>query len=121
MYLAEGLKHCTRLQKLEIYSKSIEVVGVVAILIIMRNCKYLHRLSLHGIGVDGAAVLVSGWQHKRVLTIDVNDSFSSRHGPALSSVEECCSDCEYLLRQYYNNDYVLIEIEQRTLPKLVLL
>lgn len=87
----------------------------------------LHRTqSLHldiqanKIGVDGAAVLVSGWQYKSMLILcllsgSLFGCFDDPHDSALENGFQCCSSCDHLLELYYNNDYVTIP----RVPKLV--
>ena len=86
--------------------------GVPVILDIMKSCRYLQSLDLgnNSICVDNAAVLVSGWQHESVLTLDLYRCFDNPHESALWQGEKCCSSCDHLLEQYYSNDYVIIEL-----------
>ena len=87
----------------------------------MKRCRYLQQLDLseNSIGVDGAAVLVGGWQHKSMLTLDLQKSLGDPHESALVNVERCCSSCDHLLQLYYNNDYVILQIADVWIPKLV--
>ena len=95
--------------------------SIAAITVIMKSCRYLQKLDLieNSIGVDGAAVLVGGWQHKSMLILDLQTSLGDPHDSALLNVERCCSSCDHLLELYYNNDYVVIYITTGWIPKLV--
>ena len=115
--LAEGLQYCTNLQVLNLSHNNITSDGVAAIVGVMKRCRYLQELYLKGnsIGVDGAAVLVGGWQHKSMLTLDLDGSLGDPHESALEHGDKCCSSCDHLLERYYKNDYMRIE----AVPKLV--
>ena len=120
-YLVEGLQHCINLQVLNLRRNSITLDGIAAITVIMKRCRYLQKLDLgwNSIGVDGAAVLVGGWQHKSMVTLDLSCVLGYTHESTLVRVERCCSGCDHLLEQYYNNDYVIICIKSMWIPKLV--
>ena len=121
-FLADGLQHCINLQVLKLKKNEITSDGIASITVIMKRCMYLQKLDLswNSIGVDGAAVLVGGWQHKSMLTLDLQESLVDPHESALLHVERCCSGCDHLLELYYNNDYVIIHIIfQGWIPKLV--
>ena len=115
-FLADGLQ-CINLQVLKLGYNNIPSDGIAAITVIMKRCRYLQNLDLSGnsIGVDGAAVLVGGWQHKSMLLLELYLSLRDPHSSALESVKRCCSSCDHLLQLYYKNDYVII----LTVPKLV--
>ncbi len=83
----------------------------------MKCCRYLRELDIidNEIGVDGAAVLVSGWQYKSMLTLDLLNCFGKPHHSALMTGSPCCSSCDHLTELYSNNDYVTILL----MPKLV--
>ena len=87
----------------------------------MKKCRYLQKLDLseNSICVDGAAVVVGGWQHKSMLMLYLQESLGDPHESALVNVERCCSSCDHLLELYYNNDYVIIEFSLWCIPKLV--
>ena len=116
--LAEGLQYCTNLQVLDLSHNNIASDGVAAIVRVMKRCRYLQKLYLRGnsIGVDDAAVLVGGWQHKSMLTLDLDGNLGDPHESALKHGEKCCSSCDHLLELYYKNDYMIIE---EVIPKLV--
>ena len=120
-YLVGGLQHCINLQVLNLKRNSITSDGIAAITVIMKRCRYLQKLELgwNSIGVDGAAVVVGGWQHKSMVTLDLSYVLDYPHQSALVRVERCCSGCDHLLEQYYNNDYVIIHINSKWIPKLV--
>ncbi len=117
IFLEEGLQHCTNLQELRLSENNITSDGVAHISAIMKYCKYLRHLNINFniIGVDDAAVLVSGWPYKTMLRLYLLDCFGEPHDSALRSGSPCCSSCVNLLELYYNNDYVTIP----TIPKLV--
>ncbi len=117
VFLEEGLQHCTNLQELNLSRNNITSDGVAHISAIMKYCKYLRYLyiSSNSIGIYGAAVLVSGWQYKSMLRLDLYGCFDDPHHSALRNGSPCCSSCDHLLELYYNNDYVTIE----GIPKLV--
>ena len=121
--LAEGLQCCTNLQVLDLRSRSNNITsdGVAALVGVMKRCRYLQKLYLwyNSIGVDGAAVLVGGWQHKSMLTLTLQTSLGDPHESALEDGEKCCSSCDHLLELYYKNDYVIIEVYTKVVPKLV--
>ena len=114
--LAEGLQYCTNLQVFHNVN-NITSGGVAAIVSIMKRCRYLQYLDLrwNSIGVDCAAVLVGGWQHKSMLRLNLKDSLGDYHELALRSRKKCCSSCDHLLELYYKNDYIGIY----DVPKLV--
>ena len=120
-YLDEGLRHCTNLQVLDLGSNNIKSDGVPTILGIMESCRFLQQLYLYGndIGVDDAADLVSGWQHKSVLTLHLVGCFGKPHESALQEVKKCCSNCDRLLKLYCNHDYVSIHLHSDFIPKLI--
>ena len=109
--LAEGLQYCTNLQVLDLSGNRITYYGVASIVGIMKRCRYLQQLNLswNSIGMDGAAVLVGGWQHKSVLTLNLDCNLGDPHESALSTGKKCCSSCDHLLELYYKNDYMIIE------------
>ena len=119
--LAEGLQYCTNLQVLSLNNNNITSDGVAAIVGVMKKCRYLQKvgLSRNSIGVDGAAVLVGGWQHKSMLRLDLSDSLYDPHESALEDGEKCCSICDHLLELYYKNDYMIIQLNMKVVPKLV--
>ena len=119
--LVEGLQHCINLQVLNLRRNSITSDGIAAITVIMKRCRYLQKLELgwNSISVDGAAVVVGGWQRKSMLRLDLSCVLCDSHESALVHVERCCSSCDHLLKQYYNNDYVIIHINNKLIPKLV--
>ena len=119
-FLADGLQHCINLQVLDLSRNVIASVGIAAITVIMKRCRYLQKLDLseNSIGVDGAAVLVGGWQHKSMLTLYLLKCLGGPHESALLNVERCCSSCDHLLELYYNNDYVILKL-YNWIPKLV--
>ncbi len=82
----------------------------------MKYCKYLRDLNTNSndIGVEGAAVLVSRWQYKSMLRLNLDNCFDDSHDSALRN-ESPCSSCDHLLEQYFNNDYVTTP----GIPKLV--
>ena len=120
-FLADGLQHCINLQVLGLSRNRISSDGLAAITVIMKRCRYLQELDLckNSIGVDGAAVLDGGWQHKSMLTLNLQQNLGAPHSSALVNVERCCSSCDHLLQLYYNNDYVIIYITTGWIPKLV--
>ena len=69
--------------------------------------------------MDGAAVLVGGWQHKSMLTLDLRGSLGDPHESALSDGKKCCSSCDHLLELYYKNDNMIIDFSVKVIPKLV--
>ena len=109
--LAEGLQYCTNLQVLDLSSNKITYDGVASIVRVMKRCRYLQDLGLffNSIGVDGAAVLVGGWQHKSMLTLNLDSNLGDPHESALKHGEKCCSSCDHLLELYYKNDYMIIK------------
>ena len=119
--LAEGLQYCTNLQVLKLCVNSITSDGVAAIVRVMKRCRFLQKLYLreNSIGVDSAAVLVGGWQHKSTLTLYLSGSLGGPHQSALRSGMKCCSSCDHLLELYYKNDYMIIELYVKVIPKLV--
>ena len=125
--VADGLQHCINLQVLRLGINKRDRRGNItsdsidAITVIMKKCRYLQELDLseNSICVDGAAVLVGGWQHKIMLTLDLQESLGDPHESALVSVERCCSSCDHLLELYCNNDYVIIHLSHGWIPKLV--
>ena len=119
--LAEGLQYCTNLQVLNVSDNNITSDGVAAIVGVMKSCRYLQELDLSGnsICVDGAAVLVGGWQHKSMLRLDLWGSLDDPHDSALTSGKKCCSSCDHLLELYYKNDYMIIDLEDLVIPKVV--
>ena len=110
--LAEGLQYCTNLQVLDLSHKCIISGDVAAIVRVMKRCRYLRKLDLtmNSIGVDGAAVLVGGWQHKSILRLYLVNSLDDPHESALEHGKKCCSSCDHLLELYYKNDYMIIEV-----------
>ncbi len=116
VFLEEGLQHCTNLQELDSHNY-IKSDGVAHISAVMKYCKYLRDLDIisNSIGVDGAAVLVSGWQYKSMLRLNLYDCFDNPHYSALLNGSPCCSSCDHLLELYSYNDYVTI----LGIPKLV--
>ena len=112
--LAEGLQYCTNLQVLYLINNNITSDDVAAV---MKWCRYLQELDIgmNSIGVDGAAVLVGGWQHKSMLRLNLHNSLGYPHESALRDGKKCCSSCDHLLELYYKTDYVIIEV----IPKLV--
>ena len=106
--LAMALKHCPNLQELDIGYNYITSDGVSDILDIMKNCEHLRVLNLddNWMGVYGAAVVVGEWQRKCVLKLHLVDCFDYPQASALFNQGECCSSSDYLLKQYYSNDYV---------------
>ena len=120
-FLADGLQHCIHLQVLNLRRNEITSDSIAAITVIMKRCRYLQELDLieNSIGVDGAAVVVGGWQHKSMLTLHLFGNLGDPHDSALLNVERCCSGCDHLLELYYNNDYVIIHIQSKWIPKLV--
>ena len=66
---------------------------------------------MNSIGVDGAAVLVGGWQHKSMLRLNLRYSLGDPHESALRDGKKCCSSCDHLLELYYKNDYMIIYID----------
>ena len=118
--LAEGLQYCTNLQVLDLSDNNITSDGVAAIVGVMKICKYLQKLDLssNSICVDGAAVLVGGWQHKSMLTLDLYGNLGDPHDLALRDGKKCCSSCDHLLELYYNNDYMIISLSRKVIPKL---
>ena len=119
--LAEGLQYCTNLQLLDLCRNNITSDGVAAIVGVMKRCRYLQELdlSVNSIGVDGAAVLVGGWQHKSMLRLYLYGSLGNPHESALRDGKKCCSSCGHLLELYYKNDYMIIEVDIKVVPKLV--
>ena len=118
--LTEGLQYCTNLQVLNLNSNNITSDGVAAIVGVMKRCRYLQKLLLScSIGVDGAAVLVGGWQHKSMLTLSLGYGLGDPHESALRDGKKCCSSCDHILELYYKNDYMIIEICMKAVPKLV--
>ena len=119
-FLADGLQHCINLQVLRLGYNKITSDGIAAITVIIKRCRYLQVLDLNGnlIGVDGAAVIVGGWQHKSMLTLYFSCFLGDHHNLALVNVERC-SSCDHLLELYYNNDYVILQIANVWIPKLV--
>ena len=117
-FLADGLQHCSNLEVLKLRSNKITSDGIAAI---TKWCRYLQKLdlSLNSIGVDGVAVLVSGWQHKSMLTLCFSCFLGDHHSLALLNIERCCSSCDNLLELYYSNDYVIIQIANGWIPKLI--
>ncbi len=107
--LEEGLQHCTNLQELDFSDNNITSYGIAHISAIMNYYKYLRHLNIkfNRIGVDGAAVLVSGWPYKSMLTLDLLGCFGEPHDSALRNGSPCCSSCDHLL-ELYNNDCVTI-------------
>ncbi len=67
--------------------------------------------------MDGVIVLVSGWQHKSLLTLYLSD-FGDIHSSALEDGFRCCSSCDHLLQLYYRNDYLHMKIEDFLYQKL---
>ena len=120
-FLADGLQHCINLQVLGLSRNVITSDSIAAITVIMKRCRYLQELDLceNTICVDGATVLVGGWQHKSMLTLNLQQNLGAPHSSALMNVERCCSSCDHLLELYYNNDYVIIIINSGWIPKLV--
>ncbi len=111
--LSEGLQYCSNLQALNLEHTGITHDGVSAILDIMKSCKNLQELNLasNEIGMDSAAVLVGGWQHKSLLTLNLNDYFNDPHESAIIRYgSKCCESCDCLLQLFYNNDYVHITL-----------
>ncbi len=118
VFLEEGLQHCTNLQMLDLNDNYITSDGVAHISAIMKYCKYLRNLNIsfnYRIDVDDAAVLVSGWQYKSMLTLDLVGCFGKPHDTSLLNRSPCCSSCDHLLELYSNNDYITIP----TVPRLV--
>jgi len=121
-FVADGLKYCSKLQELYVSDCNIKSDSIPSILRIFETCKYLHRLRLddnESIGVEGGTLLVNGWQHKNVLTIELGDCFGEPHEQALTIGEGCCSSCEQLLESYHLHDYVLIRLNSTSLPKIL--
>ena len=110
--LGDGLRHCTNLQVLDLGGNNIKSDDVPTILGIMKSCRYLQGLDLshNRICMDDAAVLVKGWQHKSILTLDLNSCFGNPHELALVKGESCCNSCDHLLELYCNNNYVHINL-----------
>ncbi len=108
--LSEGLQYCSNLQVLNLTRTGITHDGVSAILDIMKSCKNLQELDLadNSIGMNSAAVLVGGWQHKSLLTLNLSYCFGDSHESALHDGSKCCESCDCLLQLYSNNDYVHI-------------
>ena len=119
--LAEGLQYCTNLQLLDLGDNNITSDGVSAIVGVMERCRYLQDLNLckNSIGVDGAADLVGGWPHKSMLTLHLGSSLKDPHESALSTGKKCCRSCDRLLELYYKNDYMIIDLGMKVVPKLV--
>ena len=119
--LAEGLQYCTNLQVLHLSDNNITSDGVAAIVGVMKRCRYLQELHLstNSIGVDGAAVLVGGWQHKSMSILVLWGSLGDPHESALEDGKKCCSSCDHLLELYYKNDYMIIQMNLKAIPKLV--
>ena len=117
--LAEGLQYCTNLQVLNLSFNDITSDGISAVIGVMKSCRYLQELDIrdNSIGVDDAAVLVVGWQHKCTLTLWLQQ-FGNPHNVCMMEGERC-SNCDHLLELYNNNDYVILGIDNLTLPKLV--
>ena len=122
-FLADGLQHCINLQVLNLTRNIITSDGIAAINVIMKRCRYLRKLDIreNSIDMDGAAVLVGGWQHRSILKLYLSCPLGYRHESALLNVERCCSSCNHLLEQYFNNDYVVINYGyiDMGIPKLV--
>ncbi len=110
--LSEGLQYCSNLQVLALVDTRISHDVVSVILDIMKGCKNLQELVLadNNIDMDSAARLVSGWQHKSLLTLDLSDCFKEPHESALKEGSKCCESCDCLLQLYSNNDYVHIKV-----------
>ena len=119
--LAEGLQYCTNLQVLDLHNNDITSDGVSAVIGVMKSCRYLQKLDFgcNSFGVDDAAVLVVGWQHKCMLTLLLHGCLGYPHDLRMSKGERCCSNCDHLLELYNNNDYVILIFDDLTLPKLV--
>ena len=119
--LAEGLQYCTNLQVLDLSHNKITSGGVGAMVNVMKRCRYLRKLDLrsNSINVDDTAVLISGWQHRNMITIDLEGCFGNPHALALLETNKCCSSCHRLLKLYFYNDYVDITFGNlRSIPKL---
>ena len=119
--LAEGLQYCSNLQVLKLSNNDVTSDGIAATTVIMKSCTYLQKLDLSGnsIGVDGTAVLVVGWKHKSMLTLNLSGNLGDPHVSALTSGKKCCSSCDHLLELYYKNDYMIIQLMYEVVPKLV--
>ncbi len=118
--VANGLQHCSQLQILDLAGNSLAEKDVATILEITESTVNLHKLvlNLNSVGVDGAAALVSGWQHRCYLSLLLWGCLGE-HEPALQSGRSCCGSCENLLEQYYNNDYIHIQFLHYCLRKCI--
>ncbi len=59
--------------------------------------------------MDDAAVLVGGWQHKSVLTLDLYSCFDFDHPLVLEKGSKHYDSCDHLLLLYSNHDYVQMD------------
>lgn len=120
--IAHGLKYYINLRNLHLSDNNISsLTAVLNIVDVMKTCRYLQKLDLisNNIGVEGAVTLVSGWQHKSMLSLHLSSCLGEPHESNLREIKRCCNSCDHLLEVYYSNDYIVIHLRHESIPKMV--